>query len=975
MSRICPTVVSMTTSGVPLRPRTRYRLLYAKANRALRQPGRADLAKAAPRASVQHVTEARARGDAASAINGVRRAPVCTVVAPDACPARADMPEADLHTEGGQLRRDMVAKVLERIEVRLAHMANAKNQSRMIRVAATREWAAVHALARDLALSPRDPGAGAVPAGGDASPGLDAEGSEKLLRVLRGVRKAIYAPPSFRARLWQALGPGAGTPDCTVEPDAVLEMLLRHMEVQILGGWAALVRVHVQAVQTHGYQDYECPGNGESSFLGTTADMPVGSPSVGITPGVIAGMTILGRDLGACEDGSVEQSSWWSMTLGASLTAGIAFIKARLGLSVSVKRTEGFFFEDVDQLVASPEGLPHRQRVADATTRRLKRAMGANRGPVATGLALKDLVALQERAYAEREIFAKVLGPIAFSADAAGEALHMVRITRAASAMPGPSAFQATEARASADLSGTAGVPGLMTGTVKVAGEAIFKQLAGYSRKGFWQAVRHLELDDGASLTPAERERVGALQASAGRVATGLGHLRVALGRQHPRAAQAPGEIPGAARSGGAIDAVEAINAIEGASASELAELLSGMEREFDRYCYSRTQVAAGLRRHEAQARAIESAWGARGPDAMYAYVQALAIALALIGLCLKAMGEGDHAALDRLDHKLQAPDMVDYDARKAQRYTTFRDETDLLEYSFPISLHAGLIARRDAGIAGIGGTVGMSAGVAASVQALTTWRCDANTLRAGRYLRISFDVSVLRRLEQPVPAIGEFLRDHAARLGLDNHAIGPGVEGLGDVLRNYLIGTVEASVRSRVTLCYYQPRGANAIDGLRLQYARLTCRSAAPGVESSRLRGEKLGTDTLSYLFMRHHAYASRAGGTGAPYWSRFCARHRGSIESMLAKLADPDHPIGGEARHYWNQIVEAADPTRAAQIASMRAAFFGAMETYARAPGEDSFHVARAALDELAALHMLPWQQSLREHVHSKAHIQLAA
>jgi hypothetical protein len=889
-------------------------------------------------------------------------------VAPDACSALADMPELDLHTPSGQLRRDMVVKVLDRIEGRLAHMANARNQSHMTRTAATREWAAVYAFGRDLARSPRAAGASAASAVADASPGLDVEDSEKLLRVLRGVRRAIYDPPSLRARLWQALGPGAGKPDLKEGPDAVLEMLLRHMEVQTLGGWAALVCAHVQAVQTQGYRGYDCPGNGESRFLGTTADMPIGSPSVGITPGVIAGVTIRGRDLGACEDGSVEQSSWWSMTLGASLKAGIAIIKARLGLSVSVKRTRGFFFDDVEQLVASPEGLPYRQRVADATTRRLKRAMEGNRGAVATGLALKDLVALQERAYAERENFAKVLGPIEFSAGAGGEALHMVRIARAAAAMPQPSAFRATETRASADLSAAAGVPGLMTGTVKVAGEAIFKQLAGYSRKGFWQAVRCLQLDDGASLTPAERERVAALQALAERAEPGLRHLR---GRP------ALAGIARTAPSGGAIDVIDAVepdNAIESASASELADLLLRMEREFDRYCYSRTQVAAGMRRHEAQARAIESAWGARGPDAMYAYVQALAIAHALIGLRLKVMGQGEHAVLDRLDRKLRSPDMVGCDVRKAQRYTTFSDETGLLEYSLPVSVQVGLVARRNARIAGLGGAVGMSAGVAASVQALATWRCDANTLRAGRYLRISFDVSILRRLEQPVPAVGEFLRGNAARLGLEAHAVGPAVEGLGDLLRNYLVGAVEASAGSRVTLCYYQPRGPNAIDGLRLQYVRMTCGSSAPGVESSRLRGEKLGTDTLSYLFMRHHAWSSRAGGAGVPYWTEFCARHRGSIESMLAKLADPDHPIGGEARHYWNEVAAAVDSTRGARIASMRTAFFGAMEAHARAPDEDSYHAAKAALEELAAMHMTPWQQGLREHVHSKAHIELA-
>jgi hypothetical protein len=905
-----------------------------------------------------------ARGNAASAIEGVRAVPDCTVVAPDACAPRADMPEIDLHTQSGQLRRDMVASVLDRIEVRLAHMANARNQPRVIRTAAAREWAAVHALARDLAPLPRDPAAAA--AGGEASPGLDVDDSEKLLRVLRRVRKAIYDPPSLRGRLWQALGPRASKADPTEGPDAVLDMLLRHMEVQTLGSWAALVRTHVQAVQTHAYRGYDCPGNGESSFLGTTADMPVGSPAVGITPGVIAGVKLLGRDLAACENGSVEQSSWWSMTLGASLTAGIAFIKARLGLSVSVKRTSGFFFDDVDQLVASPEGLPYRQRVADAMTRRLKRAMRGSRGPVATGLALKDLVALQERAYAERDIFAKVLGPIPFSAGAGGEALHMVRIARAAAPMPQPSAFQATETRASADLSGAAGVPELLTGTVSVTREAILNQLAGYSRKGFWQAVRGLQLDDGASLTPAERERVAALQALAGRVEPGLRHLR---------AAPPPGRIAGAARSGGAMDAVDETDALEGASAAQLVELLSRMEHEFDRYCYSRTQVAAGMRRHEAQARAIESAWGARGPNAMYTYVQALAIAHALIGLRLKAMGQGEHAALDRLDHKLRTPDMVGYDARKAQRYTAFSDQTSLLEYSFPVSVQVGLVARRDARIAGLGGDVSMSAGVAASVQALTTWRCDANTLRAGRYLRISFDVSLLRRLEQPVPAIGEFLRGYAARLGLDAHAIGPGVEGLGDLLRNYLVGAVEASAGSRVMLCYYQPSDPKAMDGLRLQYARLTCSSAAPGMESRRLRGERMGTDTLSYLFMRHHAWCSRAGGAGTPYWTGFCERHRGSIEAMLAKLADPQHPIAGEARHYWDQVAEAVDPARGAQIASMRAAFFGAMEAYAQAPGEDSYHAAKAALDELAALHITPWQQRLRAHVHSKAHIELAA
>jgi hypothetical protein len=958
MSRISPTVVSIAPSGVPAHRPLRYRLLCAKAQKAPSQPQRADLAKARSQAAVLQSARVPAHANAAAAIGSVRPVPTLALTAAEPCPPHADMPEIDLRTDNGQLRRDIVVKVLERIEFRLAHMAEGTTQSPMIHRAAARQRGALQAVRWDLASSPADPGAGTVP-GADPA-GLDADDSEKLLRVLRQTRKAIYAPPSIWARLWQRLWQGLRQgPDrrnVAPQPDAVLEMLLRHMEVQTLAGWAALARLHVQSVQADSYRGYDCPGNGESSFLGTVADIPLGSAFAGIAPGVIAGATILGRDLGACEDGSVEQSSWWSMTLGASLTAGIAFIKARLGLSVSLKRTRGVFFEDVGQLVASPEGQPYRQRVADPMTRRLKRAMGRGGAAAATGLTLEDLADLQERAYAERDIFAKVLGPLPLDDGEARDTLHMVRITRAAPAMPRPTSFKATEVKASAELGGTAGVPGLVTGTVKVAGEAVFKQLAGYSRKGFWQAVRHLDLADGASLAPAERERVAALRALSGRVEPGLRHLRAG-----PAAGTPPGPV---------IDGWT----IEHASAPELVELLLRMEREFDRYCYSRTQVAAGMPRHEEQARAIESAWGVHGSNARYAYIQAQAIAHALIGLRLKTLGHGDNAVLERLAGKLESPDMVRHDACKTACYTTFSDQTDLLEYSFPLSLQVGVSMQRHVGGAGAVGSVGMSAGVVAGVQALATWRCDANTLRAGRYLRLSFDVSVLRRMEQPVPAIGQFLNDHAAQLGLDVQAIGPGIEGLGELLRDYLVAPLDVSVKGRATLCYYQPRDSTAAGRLRLQYARLTSGSAAPGVESSRLWGEKLGTDTLSYLFMRHHAYFSRAGGAGVPYWNRFCAQHRASIAIMLAKLADPAHPIRAEAQCRWDQVVDVLDPARGAEAATTRAAFFDAVQAYARAPSEIGYRVAKAALDGLAAAHLAPWEQSLREHVHGKARIEVA-
>jgi hypothetical protein len=921
------------------------------------------------------------------------------VMVPRPAPAcgerRADMPETDLHTAEGQLRRDVAIKVLERIEHRLAQLAEETAKPR-VQLAAQRQRRAIRGMLHRLherggaESSPAAPETAATPVSAgrhSASPtlsppstastqvlpadtgspntgspdaGLDISDSAKLVQVLRETRKAVCAGPSPLVRFWQLLFPRPWKKAAEHQPDALLDMLLRHFDVQVLGGWAALERGRIEASLKESYAAYAHAGESRSTFLGGVGTVPVGVLLPGVSAGVVVGATILGRDLGACEDGDIEQSKWWSGTLGGALMAHFGVIAGKLSLSGTATRKEGVFFNDVDHLLASRQGTAHHDVVNGPRSGRFKQAMGRMRFTRRTNLTLATLDAMQEKAYAQRDIFAKVVGPVSMPSADGEEALHMVGVHRRAPDAPLPCAFTSTEAKVTAGADAQAGVSGLLAANLALT--------AGYARMGltvrprvdFWRAVREGG-DDGQA--DSRKDRAAELRAVGARIEPALAHLR---------------SVPAAMAARNAAD--EPFR-IETATASELSNVLADMKHEFDRYCYARRQIHDGMPRHARQARAIESSWGVKeSGQAVYAYVQRLRIIHALIGLRLQALGHGGDVQFEQFGRKLDAPDMTVYALDKAKPHISFIDERDLVERSTPIALKAGV------SLLGEKSQLSVSAGVSVSARAEVRERSDWNILRDGNYLDVSFDINLDASLTLHIPAIGELLLDKASALGLDQGLLGKGVEQAGKALKEMLVLSPQGSVARRVTLRYYQPRGAKGLDKMRLQHLRITRSHSGPIHQRSHLLVEKLGVETLSYMFVRHHAFFDNKGEAGKRHWDDFCALHPEALHQMLSGLGRPGSKIRTEAERYWEQTLDcAADEAARQRLLAEREAFFQVMSRYASSqeadgqPWEDgkldraAFQAARSALDAFAAAHMAPWRHGRDQHTRRNARIKL--
>jgi hypothetical protein len=921
------------------------------------------------------------------------------VIVPGPAPAcgerRADMPETDLHTAEGQLRRDVAIKVLERIEHRLAQLAEETAKPR-VNLAAQRQRRAIWGMLQHLherggaERSPTAPETAATPVSAgrhSASPtlstpstsstqlppadtgstdvGLDISDSAKLVQVLRETRKAVCSRPSPLVRFWQLLFPRPWKKAAEHQPDALLDMLLKHFDVQVLGGWAALERGRIEACLKESYAKYARAGESRSTFLGGVGTVPVGVLLPGVSAGVVVGATILGRDLVACEDGDIEQSKWWSGTLGGALMAHFGVIAGKLSLTGTATRKEGVFFNDVDHLLASRQGLAHHDVVNGPRSGRFKQAMGRMRFTRRTNLTLANLDAMQEKAYAQRDIFAKVVGPVSMPSADGEEALHMVGVHSRAPDAPLPCDFTSTESKVTAAADAQAGVSSVLAANLTLT--------AGYARMGltvrprvdFWRAVQDGS-DDIQADSPkdrAARDRAAELRAVGARIEPALAHLR---------------SVPAAMAARNAAD--EPFR-IETATASELSNVLTDMNHEFDRYCYARRQIHDGMPRHARQARAIESSWGVKeSGQAVYAYVQRLRIIHALIGLRLQALGHGGEAQFEKFGRKLDAPDMTVYAPDKAKPHISFIDERDLVERSTPIALKAGV------SLLGEKSQLSVSAGLSVSARAEVRERSDWNILRDGNYLDVSFDINLDASLTLHIPAIGESLLDKASALGLDQGLLGKGIEQAGKALKEMLVLSPQGSLARRVTLRYHQPRGANGLDKMRLQHLRITRLHSGPIHQKSHLLVEKLGVDTLSYMFVRHHAFFDNKGEAGKRHWDNFCALHPEELHQMLTGLGRRGSKIRAEGERYWDQTLDrAADEAARRRLLAERDEFFEVMSRYAGSqetdgqPWEDgkfdraAYQDARSALDAFAAAHMAPWRHGRDQHTRRNARIKL--
>jgi hypothetical protein len=888
--------------------------------------------------------------------------------------ARAEMPEMDLHTPEGRLRRDVAVKVLERIDDRLAQVVRETGPSH-IRLAAQRQRHALRSLANDLAAKDAAPEPRPGPAVAQASTGagLDIEDSARLVRVLRQTRKAVCPRPSRFSRLMRRLRAASSRQVTTVQSHALLDMLLAHFDVQVLGGWAALVRENAEAVRMKKYAAYAQPGESRSTFLGGTATAPIAGVPLSASVGIVAGATILGRDLAGCEDGDVEQSRWWSGTLGAAFTFGLSWLKARL--TGTVTRRKGFFFGGVDHLVRSREGNPHKEQMFDHASASLMRAMGASRFGT-RNLALSDLDALEDKAYAQRDIFAKVVGPISAATANGEKKLHTIRVDKQAPRAPAPCAFESTRMEATAGASAGLDLAKFFSAGVNASiGQALL-HLTLQPRQGFWQAVQGRDGDGGGMAADAWRQRVAALRDAGRRIAPALAHFSCVR-----MAVASPG--PDAATDGFRIGE---------ADAEQLRELLKALDQEFDGYCYARRQVEAGMPRHRARAHAIEAAWGIKpGADSMYAYIQRLHIVHALIGLRLQELRQFDDDRFDALRDKLDAPRITNYREARARPYITFCDETELVEHYTPIDFGGGLTLDLCNGPMAKAGAinpfgkenpVSANAGLSVNVRAQARTRRDSNILREGKYLDLSFDFSLNGFVGMKIPQVGESLLRQAGAMGLDTGLLGQAIGRVGQALEESLEPGLDPACFLRVRLCYYQPGGIQGRDAPRLQHVRIILGHRGPIHNQEKVIKEILGSDTLSYLFMRHHAWLSLADvKQGESRWASYCAAHSAELDEMMVKLGDPASSIRADAERYWAQIGNCMlDEAEKAGLDEKRTAFFKTMSRYADAHSlgaghsdPEAYNEARTALDAFAAGHMAPWLQARAEQVRHRARFKL--
>lgn len=906
----------------------------------------------------------------------------CRIAAPSPPTGRRpEIPDIPLHARDGAIRRDMAVKILQRVEARLAEQLRDANAAPpRIQGAMQRHHRMLQRLREDmasrLASSPHRVPDDELADGPNAVPDRGLEWTEhaQLAQALRQTRKSLRAKPSLLARLWRALYPPARKRP-GYRPDALLEMLLRHFEVQVLGGWAALARVQIERAKDSGFAPYSHAGESRSEFLGGQTTVSASSVA-GVPVGVVVGLTVRGRDLAACDDGSIEQARWTSGTAGAALSANFGAVKGNVSFTGSYKRRHGMFFNDVAHLVRSSKGVAHGEALSGPGMGELKKAWGKRRLVGSTGLSLRQLDAIQENAYAERDIFAKAVGPLDLNPGTRSDGLHMVAVDARAPDEVLPSAFTSSTWTAAAEAGFQAGLLQVLGASATLNAAISATDLAIRPRVGFWDAVRGV--DTGASTVDAEAraERVSALQDAGRRIEGALAHLPSLRNTAEGRLVTEPFRIGVA-------------------TAAQLRGLLDDMEQEFERYCYARRQIAAGTPRYKAMARHIEQSWGvqgAAGEKAMYAYVQRLGIVHALAGLRMQALGETDDLAQahGRLARKLDAPGIPSYDRAKAQRYTTFGNELKVTLRNIPVSIkgQAGLLRNAE--------RAGMGAFAQVEAKAEICVRRDWNMLRDGDYLYLSVDLGGQVAADVHLPAVGQFLSDRLPGLGpeLLTQALEPAAEALKDSL---MLGQ-QVSGSRRWTWTFFQPRDGGNASAMRLQHFRVTAGHGGPVHDKRHLLSEKMGTHTLSYLFMRHHAYFSAGSGDRAGHWERFCSGHRGEIDRIMAGLGEEETTVRGEAARYWDQVI-AADRHRrsedrravatlapqetsdlSAPLIRQREAFFRAMSSYANAlkAGKDAEtagarQAAWEALEELLEAHTQPWRDARGRHIRRSASIPL--
>jgi hypothetical protein len=843
--------------------------------------------------------------------------------------------EVDLFTDSGELRRNVVSALLRRIETRLLVLAhpmqggveNAR-QGRDLRHErdARPQLQALRVLQNRLQNQDNPQGA----------EGLDLDTTIALQKFLHDTHK------------------------CLADRDPVLNDLLPRFRTQALGAWAGLLRPTAYAIQQGNYAKFEKPNCASVMTFGASVQPGLSAPLPGAAAGVELGAAV-GFSLGTADDGSVLKGRFGVARIGAWISAGFSFIKARLATTAIVNRFRGQEFNDLDHYIRSPHGKAHGETLDSDMLASLDRVWSRPRGLVqrghglvdrahglvdrlrslaSSGLSLRDLDRLQEQAFAERDQLSRTAGQLLVQGKDGQPSVCTVTASQRAPRVAAPGRLCIHTYGVEAQASARAALSESIGASAQLQTDHFFTDIDYRSRTPFWAAV-------GQASPGATRAEGRAIDA------------RVqALGRLGPLVQPALARMAGAA----------GFSIAQAHDHTQLEDLLGQVEREFDLYCYARRQISAGQPKAVSVSASIETAWNAGGRNASYVYLQRVAIAHALIGLRLKALKEEGVAgaapgrcAVDRLAGKIAAPPMP-HDEKKAERYVSFDNSIPMKLRQSRISLKAG------AGYA----TTGATAQAALEASVAIESRRDPNMLREGEYRNISFELSMDTCTGAAWKNVEQWLMGHAGPLELAQQ-MEEAAHQVKEMIEQRQLGlTANGSVR--IVLRFFRPGASLGGGPFRFQFARALTTLGVGFQKHTRSLGERWGDSTLTYALMRHHRYFSVDPGDSRGSWARFAATGRKALEGMFTGLADGGSVIHGEAGMLWKQVNDlAGDNAGRDALARRQAAYFRAMRDYRSDRSELNFSAAFDAFEDLAQVHMTPWAARCKAGVTASATVDL--
>jgi hypothetical protein len=763
--------------------------------------------------------------------------------------------------------------------------------------------------------------------------------------------------------------------------DTQIEESLRRLQIHTEGSLAAQFKLSVEDLLYQKFEPYGHPGArsewrvdaGIGAAAGTRAG--VGGASVGAAAGVTFGIGRV-RALGNDDEGFIQESRAIAASVGGDATVSFGgAARALLSAKVSAQKTTYTEYEGIRHLVESSDSRVSRMR---------HREIGHLLRDAPFKLrSLDDLTRRQRQAAFQEASLARLIGHVELPGEGGEKTRYRISPGLRAPLQKPPARGVAMRIAVQGEAAAMVGLPAGLQAQAGLSGGVAASHVQHDVLQPFWVAIggsrssfRHL---DGEGLDEPSRSDSLDMQRRQQAILTAALRLAPALSRL--------GGPPPVPHGPGKTRMFDGFALSLEFDRSYLHRILQRMEEQFDLYCMAARQVAGGNPEAAQLMRDFERLWCVRGSKRELAYLQnvclahnALALRLRQLAVEQRARGDGGAAArwdadwsrLDALWNKLQTPDLPHRQARLLP-YICFRD----VLFPSTSERHVSLSLNASGGWSLAGGAAGLGAAAGVSVTAQFRRVHHPNYLREGEYIDLKFDFGASAVAAAQYGTVLRALNGLSNRLALPpellEHAF-------------VLTGTtplLAISAEGGVQLMFRVFRPAFRTDGdaaYRLQFVRLfgtrawavtsgkvtvpigpasTSIEASARARHTRLLGEWLGDDTLTYVMLRYNRMWTRAPHDEEGEWSGFARRHRQDFEKLFARLGDVNSAARKEAEFVMEQAIQRARGSDRSRMLADRLRFRRAMRRFRSSGSRMDFHGAKISLDRMLAHQLAGWKE----------------